>query len=146
MIRATRRPNRYRDACIREGADVAVHDPYVAEYPGVPIVPSLEEAVKGADAIVIFAGHHQYRGLDAEGLKNLTRKKHPVIIDGRNMIDPMRISGAGSFTRASGAGTRTGMRLWRSNLPFPGCCYLGGVLQKKSPDLFSHCCAVSSDM
>ena len=67
---------------------VSVHDPYVAEYPGVPIVSFVEEAVKGADAIVIFAGHHQYRGLDPKVLKNLSGKKHPVIVDGRNMMDP----------------------------------------------------------
>src|SRR5512145_155443 len=60
----------YRDACIREGAQVSVHDPYVAEYPGVPIEPFVEEAVRGADVIVIFAGHHQYRTLDAPYLKN----------------------------------------------------------------------------
>jgi UDP-N-acetyl-D-mannosaminuronic acid dehydrogenase len=78
----------FRDACIREGAQVTVHDPYVAEYPGVLMVPSVEEAVKGADAIVIFAGHPQYRTLDPKILRQLSRKKHPVIIDGRNMIDP----------------------------------------------------------
>jgi UDP-N-acetyl-D-mannosaminuronic acid dehydrogenase len=77
----------FRDACIRAGVLVTVHDPFVAEYPGVPIVPVFEEAVKGADAIVIFAGHHQYRTLDAPYLKNLSGKKHPVIIDGRNLID-----------------------------------------------------------
>ncbi|HSA38788.1 MAG TPA: nucleotide sugar dehydrogenase [Methanoregula sp.] len=77
----------FRDACIREGVHVAVHDPYVAEYPGVTIVHSIEEAVKGADAIIIFAGHQQYKSLDAPYLKNLSGKKHPVIIDGRNLID-----------------------------------------------------------
>ena len=78
----------FRDACIREGAEVTVHDPYVAEYPAVPVVPFIEQALEGADAIVIFAGHHQYRTLDPRVLKKLSGKKHPVIIDGRNMIDP----------------------------------------------------------
>ena len=36
----------FRDACIKEGVLVAVHDPYVAEYPGVPIVPGIEEGWK----------------------------------------------------------------------------------------------------
>ena len=55
-----------RDALLAEGAVVAVHDPYVADYPMLsPIVPFVEEAVEGADAIVIFAGHHLYRDLDA---------------------------------------------------------------------------------
>jgi len=78
----------YRDALIAAGVKVSVHDPYVAEYPGVPIVSFVEEAVEGADAIVIFAGHNLYKDLDAPYLKNLTGKKHPVIIDGRNMVDP----------------------------------------------------------
>jgi len=78
----------YRDLLVKEGAIVSVHDPYVAEYPGVPIVPFVEEAFEGADAIVIFAGHNLYKGLDAPYLKNLTGKIHPVIVDGRNMIDP----------------------------------------------------------
>ncbi len=78
----------YRDLLVKGGAVVSVHDPYVAEYPGVPIVPFVEEAFEGADAIVIFAGHNLYKGLDAPYLKNLTGKNHPVIVDGRNMIDP----------------------------------------------------------
>ena len=78
----------YRDLLIGAGASVAVHDPYVAEYPGLTFEPFVEEAVRGADAIVIFAGHHQYRTLTAPEIKNLSGKKHPVIVDGRNMIDP----------------------------------------------------------
>ncbi|MDD1684540.1 MAG: nucleotide sugar dehydrogenase, partial [Methanoregula sp.] len=35
-----------------------------------------------------FAGHHQYRMLDPRVLKKLSGKKHPVIIDGRNMVNP----------------------------------------------------------
>jgi UDP-N-acetyl-D-mannosaminuronic acid dehydrogenase len=78
----------FRDACIREGAEVIVHDPYVTEYPGVAIVSFVEEAIESADAIVIFAGHRQYRTLDPKVLRKLSQKKHPVIIDGRNMIEP----------------------------------------------------------
>jgi UDP-N-acetyl-D-mannosaminuronic acid dehydrogenase len=44
--------------------------------------------MKGADAVAIFAGHHQYKNLDPVKIRNLSGKAHPVIIDGRNMIDP----------------------------------------------------------
>jgi UDP-N-acetyl-D-mannosaminuronic acid dehydrogenase len=98
----------FRNACIREGAKVSVHDPYVAEYPGVPLVSSIEEAVKGSDAIVIFAGHHQYRGLDAPYLKNLTGKKHPVIVDGRNMVDPDAFIRHGYIYKGIGRGDKNG--------------------------------------
>jgi len=98
----------YRDACIREGALVTVHDPYVAEYPGVPIVPFVEEALEGADAITIFAGHHQYRMLNPKVLKNLSGKKHPVIIDGRNMVDPDAYVREGFIYKGIGRGDRNG--------------------------------------
>lgn len=98
----------FRDACIVEGAQVAVHDPYVVQYPGVPIISFIEEAVKGSDAIVIFAGHHQYRGLDAPYLKNLSGKKHPVIIDGRNMVDPDVFIRHGFIYKGIGRGDKNG--------------------------------------
>jgi len=98
----------YRDACIREGAQVAVHDPYVAEYPGVPILSSIEQAVKGADAVIIFAGHNQYRALDAPYLKSLSMKKHPVIIDGRNLIDPDLFIRHGFVYKGIGRGDKNG--------------------------------------
>lgn len=98
----------FRDACIRAGVLVTVHDPYVAEYPGVPIVPVIEEAVKGADAIVIFAGHHQYKSLDAPYLKNLSGKKHPVIIDGRNLIDADAFIRHGFIYKGIGRGDKNG--------------------------------------
>jgi UDP-N-acetyl-D-mannosaminuronic acid dehydrogenase len=96
----------YRDLLVKEGAMVSVHDPYVAEYPGVPIVPFVEEAVEGADAIVIFAGHNLYKGLDAPYLKNLTRKKHPVIVDGRNMVDPDTYIRLGFIYKGIGRGDK----------------------------------------
>ncbi|MDD1682718.1 MAG: nucleotide sugar dehydrogenase [Methanoregula sp.] len=96
----------FRDSCIREGVQVTVHDPYVAVYPGVSLVSSIDEAVKGADAIVIFAGHHQYRGLDAAYLKNLTGKKHPVIVDGRNLVDPDVFIRHGFVYKGIGRGDR----------------------------------------
>lgn len=96
----------YRDLLVREGAVVAIHDPYVAEYPGLTFEPFVEEAVRGADAIVIFAGHNLYRGLDAPYLKNLTGKKHPVIIDGRNMVDPEVYIRAGFIYKGIGRGDR----------------------------------------
>jgi UDP-N-acetyl-D-mannosaminuronic acid dehydrogenase len=81
-------PEPYRDNLIKAGATVRVHDPYVKEYPGVPIFQNLEVSLKGADAIVLFTGHDQYKNLDPNHILTLSGKAHPVIIDGRNMIDP----------------------------------------------------------
>jgi len=98
----------FRDACIRGGAQVTVHDPYVAEYPGVPIVQSLREAVKGADAVAIFAGHRQYRALDPKVLRQLSGRKHPFIIDGRNKVDPDAYIREGFIYKGIGRGDRNG--------------------------------------
>jgi UDP-N-acetyl-D-mannosaminuronic acid dehydrogenase len=98
----------FRDDCVREGAQVTVHDPYVAEYPGVPLVSHIEDAVRGADAIVIFAGHSQYRALKAPVLKELSGKKHPVVIDGRNMIVPDEYIRLGFIYKGIGRGDRNG--------------------------------------
>ena len=56
----------YRDQLMHEGVVVNVHDPYVSEYPGIPLINNLDTAIRGADAVVIFAGHHQYKNLDPE--------------------------------------------------------------------------------
>jgi UDP-N-acetyl-D-mannosaminuronic acid dehydrogenase len=98
----------YRDLLLKEGALVSVHDPYVAEYPGVPLVPCVEEALDGADAIVIFAGHHQYRKLDPKVLKIQTGKEHPAIIDGRNMVDPDAYIREGFIYKGIGRGDKNG--------------------------------------
>ena len=94
----------YRDDLIRDGAHVSVHDPYVKEYPGVPIISGLDDAVRGADAIALFAGHREYRALDAVRLKSLMDKKHPVIVDGRNLIDPEVFIQAGFIYKGIGRG------------------------------------------
>ena len=98
----------YRDIMIGEGAATSVHDPYVAEYPGVPLVPFMEDAVRDTDAIVIFAGHHQYKALDAAYLKNLSGKKHPVIVDGRNLIDADTFIKNGFIYKGIGRGDKNG--------------------------------------
>jgi len=78
----------FRDNLIQAGSSVTVHDPYVVKYPDVPILHNLDDTIRGADAIVIFAGHNQYKNLDPDHMLTLAGKVHPVIIDGRNMIDP----------------------------------------------------------
>jgi UDP-N-acetyl-D-mannosaminuronic acid dehydrogenase len=98
----------FRDLLLKEGAVVSVHDPYVADYPGVPIVPFVEEALEGADAIVIFAGHHQYHTLDPKVLKNLSGKKHPVLVDGRNFVDPDAYIREGFVYKGIGRGDKNG--------------------------------------
>jgi len=99
-------PEPYRDNLIKAGATVCVHDPYVKEYPGVPIFQNLEESLKGADAIVLFAGHDLYKNLDPNHILTLSGKAHPVIIDGRNMIDPDLFIKQGFIYKGIGRGDK----------------------------------------
>lgn len=66
-----------------EGAAIKVHDPFVLNYK----LP-LEEVLQKSDAVVIMVSHQMYRNLDLKNLKmNL---KHPIIIDGRRVINPQQ--------------------------------------------------------
>lgn len=96
----------YWDQLIQEGVVVNVHDPYVSEYPGVPLVSAIDKAIQGADAIVIFAGHTQYKYLDPVKIRNLSGKAHPVIIDGRNIIDPDSFINHGFIYKGIGRGDK----------------------------------------
>lgn len=96
----------YRDAMEAEGAVLAIHDPFVEHAPGVMLTPSLDATLEKADAIVIFAGHHQYRNLDPARVKALTGKKHPVAVDGRNIINPDAWIAAGFVYMGIGRGDK----------------------------------------
>lgn len=75
----------YRESLLLAGAKVTVHDPYVVGY---GITDNLSDAIRGVDAIILFTAHKQYHTLDPETTKNLMGNKQPIIIDGRNVIDP----------------------------------------------------------
>ncbi|KAF1076895.1 nucleotide sugar dehydrogenase [Methanogenium sp. MK-MG] len=76
------------------GAEVRIHDPWVdpETAPDVPegadITHDLEAVLSGADAVVIFAGHKEYRALVPAAVKALCGCSHPVLVDGRNVADP----------------------------------------------------------
>ncbi len=89
----------------KDGSEVSIHDPYVLEYGDLEISQNLNECMKGADAIVIFTGHKQYFNLDARAIKKLTGN-HPVIIDGRNVIDPDVFINEGFVYKGIGRGDK----------------------------------------
>lgn len=70
------------------GASVMVHDPYVTGNPEVIVSRNLNELIADADAIAVFTAHREYRALDPVRVRKQTGKDHPVIVDGRNIIDP----------------------------------------------------------
>ncbi|VVB88489.1 UDP-N-acetyl-D-mannosamine dehydrogenase [uncultured archaeon] len=96
----------YRNLLLRSGCNVNVHDPYVMEYPGVSISHELSGVVEGADAVAILTGHDEYSELDAGTLKRLMGMKRPVIVDGRNVIEPDEFIAEGFVYKGIGRGDK----------------------------------------
>jgi UDPglucose 6-dehydrogenase len=96
-----------------EGATVRGYDP-VAEKPARELLPkvefceSLEDALDGADAAILVTEWPEFADADWASLRD--RMANPLLIDGRNFLDPEKVREAG-FTyegigRASGVGGR----------------------------------------
>jgi UDPglucose 6-dehydrogenase len=96
-----------------EGASVRGYDP-VAEKPARELLPkvefseSLQDALDGADAAILVTEWPEFANADWASLRD--RMANPLLIDGRNFLDPEALRDAG-FTyegigRASGAPKR----------------------------------------
>jgi len=75
---------------LAEGAEVRAWDPVVADGKALPrgvvIVASVAEAIAGADAAVIVTEWSELRSLAST--ENRDSMANPLIIDGRNLLDP----------------------------------------------------------
>jgi UDPglucose 6-dehydrogenase len=81
-----------------EGAVVRAYDPVAEErasqmLTGVAMCDSALGAVEGADAAVIVTEWPEFADLDLADVKG--RMANPVIVDGRNMLDPAAVRDAG---------------------------------------------------
>ena len=94
----------YYDLLVKAGAIPTVHDKYVEKYPGVAIRHDLDAALLGADAVAVMTGHDLYRSLDPARVKEQSGLAHPVIVDGRNIIDPEPFVKAGFIYKGIGRG------------------------------------------
>ncbi|HIJ06504.1 MAG: UDP-N-acetyl-D-mannosaminuronic acid dehydrogenase [Methanomicrobiales archaeon 53_19] len=91
----------------RCGARMMVHDPFVAaDEASIPIESDLNAVLRAADAIVIFTGHSEYKHLDPLITRTLLGADHPVIVDGRNVIDPDSFISAGFIYKGIGRGDK----------------------------------------
>jgi UDP-N-acetyl-D-mannosaminuronic acid dehydrogenase len=77
------------------GADVIIHDPYVAQYQG-----GLLQMAQDCDVVVVMVQHNDYLSLDTQALKSVMR--NPVLIDGRKVFDGASLRAAGWIYRAVG--------------------------------------------
>jgi len=76
----------------REGAHIKVYDPKAMpkvkdELGGIEFCKNLYEVAKGSDCLVIATDWPQFKKMDLGRVKRLLRR--PVIIDGRNIFDPV---------------------------------------------------------
>ena len=81
---------------LAEGAEVRGWDPLVNGHPeldGITIAPSILEAVRDADAAVIVTEWSELKGLASAETREAMRT--PLVIDGRNLLDPAAVRAAG---------------------------------------------------
>jgi UDP-N-acetyl-D-mannosaminuronic acid dehydrogenase len=97
---------RYRSLMMEMGALVRVHDPYVAGDVEGTGSQNLDEVIVDADAIAVFTAHREYRSFDPVKIKKLMGKDHPVIVDGRNIIDPDAFIRQGFVYKGIGRGDK----------------------------------------
>jgi UDPglucose 6-dehydrogenase len=80
---------------LSEGADVRAWDPVArpGDLPGIELCDSVLEAVRGADAAVIVTEWPELATLASSDVRDAMAR--PVIIDGRNLLDPVATRAAG---------------------------------------------------
>ncbi len=88
-----------------QGADVTVTDPIAVENarrrsPDLRFVTTVEEAVEGADLVLLLTEWKEYLELEPDTLKPLVAQAR--ILDGRNALDPVTWRAAGWTYRALG--------------------------------------------
>ena len=92
-----------------KGARLSLHDPQaidntrgqIPDSPGlVRYCDSAYEAAEGSDALLLLTAWPEYRELDLTRVRSLMSS--PVIIDGRNYLDPVEARGAGFEYTAMG--------------------------------------------
>ncbi len=90
---------------LKEGATLRVHDPKAMDkaralLPDVTFVEDLNAVAEGCDALVIATEWDEFKKLDVErARKALT---HPILFDGRNLLDPQEMEAAGWIYKSVG--------------------------------------------
>jgi len=94
MVCARERVRGIASRLIAEGAEVRGWDPIARpDLQGVELCNSPLEAVTGADAAVIVTEWQELLELPSEETRQAMR--HPLIVDGRNLLDPGETRRAG---------------------------------------------------
>jgi nucleotide sugar dehydrogenase len=85
------------------GSSLRLYDPMFHDEVvfGIRVSPSLEEAVKDADCIIIGTAHDEFRKCDPNELKRLASKR-AALVDSRQVFDPESVRKAGFAYRGVG--------------------------------------------
>jgi UDP-N-acetyl-D-mannosaminuronic acid dehydrogenase len=70
-----------------QGAKTIAYDPHCPITFGAKTATSLQEAIKGADCIIILTDHTEFKNLNLTEIKQLMADK-PAIIDGKRIVNP----------------------------------------------------------
>ena len=89
---------------IRFGILIISDRSFRGERDDLTLVASKEEALEGADALLIVTEWQDFRVLDAELVKAKIADR--VIFDGRNLFEPARLAAEGLAYYAIGRGQR----------------------------------------
>jgi UDPglucose 6-dehydrogenase len=89
----------------RRGGDVVIYDPHAIEnarrvHPELSYVESLQEALTRADVTMLLTEWDEFRSMDPAVVRGLVAQRN--IVDGRNVLDPVRWRRAGWRYRALG--------------------------------------------
>jgi UDP-N-acetyl-D-mannosaminuronic acid dehydrogenase len=83
-----------------EGMTVRLFDPHIARYHQE--FPRMEEAVRGADCVVLVTDHKEFLSIDPKVLS----PRHQFLVDTRNCLDHQRWRKAGFQVKVLGNGSR----------------------------------------
>ena len=89
----------------KEGAKIRAYDPKAMDkareiLPGVEFCDGPYSAATKADALIICTEWDEFRDLDLEKLRGLMN--HPIVLDGRNLFGPQRMSELGFVYKSIG--------------------------------------------
>ena len=102
------------EALLAAGAHVRAFDP-VAMPNARPLLPEVEMTedayalVAGCDALIVTTEWNEFKQLDLERIRDAM--KSPIIMDGRNIYDPEKMSALGFTYRGVGRGYNNGRKL-----------------------------------
>ncbi len=89
----------------KEGAKIRAYDPKAMEkarevLPGIEFCEDAYAVATGADALIICTEWDEFRQLDLEKLRSVMT--HPIVLDGRNIFDPQKMTELGFVYKSIG--------------------------------------------